>query len=378
MITPPRTLESAWASGREAGGSPVQLLHYPPEARPRVRIGRFPLRVRTYHDAVAVPMRENAELTRFVGAVYSHDGDIVGESQRAKPGRKYHRNPPHRTDVPSMNAERLCGRTFFAGQLAYQFGHVLLESLTRFWPDLRYQDYNHFLVYPNRQRSGAVDVPELLQRVLALVGVDPDRIRVVGDTPLVLDTLDVASAPIRVGSAADLRFLDVFDRIGRDIANDPSAEACRLSARVYLSRSRLNDRRRATNETAIEAMMVARGFEILHPQETDLRRQFTIAAGADVLAGCDGSALHLAAFAREGTRLLALDTRSTPNQFLIDAARRLDAVHAWVGPDQLGSRKDAWTADLGRVGDGLDAVLERNRPRGGPTSVRPRSSQGTA
>lgn len=359
VATVPVTGEQA--SGTSPGGS-TRLLHYPPAEVPTVRVGRFPLRVRTYRDAVAVPLRENAELTRFHGAVYTCDGDLLAESQRAKPGRKYHRNAPHLADLPRAGAERLPGRTFFAGQLAYQFGHVLLESLPRFWPSLDYSAYDHFVVYPNRQRDNVVEIPELLRRVLALVDVPAERIRAVADRPLLFESLDVAVAPIRVGSAADPRFLDVFDRVAHRVDAARSVDTASLPRRVYLSRSRLDDRRRATNEHAIERLMISRGFTVVHPQETALEWQVALARRADVLAGCDGSALHLAAFARPGTGLLALDTRSTPNQFLIEQLRGLDAVHAWVAVDGLTSRMDTWTADLGRVADGLDAAVGPGRP----------------
>lgn len=363
MTTEPATDASVDQPEREhSPGGRLRLLHYPPDARPQVRIGRFTMHVRTYRHAVALPVRENVELTRFHGAVYTSDGDLVGASQRAKPGRKYHRNAPHLVDLPSAAAERLAGRTFFAGQLAYQFGHVLLESLPRFWPALDYGAYDNFVVYPNRQRDEAVEIPELLQRVLALVGVRPERIRAVTGRPLVFDSLDVAVAPLRVGAAADPRLLDVFDRVARQVASNRSLDRACLPRLVYLSRSRLDDRRRATNESAIEAMMIDRGFAVVHPQDSDLEWQVALAGNADVLAGCDGSALHLAAFARPGCRVLALDTRSTPNQFLLEQLRSLDAVHAWVAADRLTSRVDTWTADLRRVADGLDATIGDRRP----------------
>lgn len=366
------------APGRLAGGR-LRLLHYPPGVQPEVRIGRFDLQVQTHLDAVALPLQENAELTRFYGAVYAHDGHLVGASQRGKPGRKYHRNATHLAALPLARAERLSGRTFFAGQLAYQFGHVLLESLTRFWPEIDYTAFDHFVVYPNRQRNDVVKIPELLQQVLALAGIPPERIRAVTSRPLVFDSLDVATAPIRVGSAADPRFLDVFDRVATRVATDHLIDTTALPMRVYLSRSRLDDRRRATNENAIEDFMVARGFVVVHPQEIDLACQVALAAHADVLAGCDGSALHLAAFARPGTLLLALDTRRTPNQFLIDASRRLNAVHAWVLTQPLRDRQSPFSADLGRVEEALalledgpqDASTTRTRSHGYPGADEP-------
>lgn len=353
-------------SERRAGSARAgrcRLLHYPADAQPKARVGRFPLHVRTHLGAVAVPVQENTQLTRFLGAVYTEDGNLVGESQRAKPGRKYHRNPPHLAALPADDAERLAGRTFFAGQLAYQFGHVLLESLTRFWPMLDYPAYDHFVVYPNRQRTGAVEVPELMREVLALADVPPDRIRVVTDRPLLFESLDVSTAPIRVGSAADSRLMDVFDRVAsRVVAERPPARGG-TSSRLYLSRSRLTEGRRALNEAWIERLFTEHGFEVVHTQELGVRDQVARVRDADVLAGCDGSALHLAAFARPGTRLLALDTRRTPNQFLIDTCRGLDATHAWVLTEPLGDRRSTFSADPARVEEALAGLLSDEAPR---------------
>lgn len=335
----------------------LRLLHYPAEGVPNVRVARYRLDVQSYADAVAVPLQENAELTRFTGAVYEANGDLVGDSQRAKPGRKYHRNPGRLAELPMAGAERLAGRTFFAGQLAYQFGHVLLESLTRFWPVLDYTAYDHFVVYPNRQRAGVVEVPELMRTVLAFVDVAPERIRVVTDQPLVFDSLDVARTPIRIGSAAHARFVDVFDRVASRVMAERSPSRPPTPARVYLSRSRLAEGRRAVNEAQIERLMIERGFDVLHPQEMRIEEQVARAHDAEVIAGCDGSALHLAAFARPGTKLLALDSRPTPNQFLIDRTRPLDAVHAWVPTEPLDGRRATFTADLTRVEEALGLAL---------------------
>jgi capsular polysaccharide biosynthesis protein len=46
---------------------------------------------------------------------------------------------------------------------------------------------------------------------------------------------------------------------------------------------------------------------------------------AEALVGTDGSAMHLAAFARPGTRILTFDTRNLMNQRIINELAGLEA-----------------------------------------------------
>ena len=103
-------------------------------------------------------------------------------------------------------------------------------------------------------------------------------------------------------------------------------------------------------------MLSDAGFDVIHPQEMSICEQAIAVGGADVIAGCDGSALHLAVFARPGTVLLALDSRLVPNQFMIDTVRQLDAVHVLASGAPVSDRTVDWVADLGQVQIGLAAA----------------------
>ncbi len=72
--------------------------------------------------------------------------------------------------------------------------------------------------------------------------------------------------------------------------------------------------------------------------------------------GCDGSALHLAAFARPGTQLIGVDCRPTPNQLMIDAVRGLRAVHVLASSPPVPDRTTSWQADLALVRQAIDAA----------------------
>ncbi len=342
---------------RAPSGARLRVLWVPPERISSVRVANLPLGMHAYEDALAFPVADLPGADRLVGAVYDRFGNLIGASQRARPGLRWRSNPKMLTDLDSRTADEalhLPGRTYFGGQLGHVFGHVLLETLARFWRDLDYASYDQVVVYPIGQPAREIVVPELTLQVLALVGVRRERVHVVQRRLVRFDLIDVVPSPIRLVKTVDPRMLAVFDRIANAVA---PVVVARDAPRIYLSRSRLADGRRATNESEIEAMMTARGFAVIHPQQLPLLEQIALARRAEIIAGCDGSALHIAAFARPGTRLLALDSRPTPNQVLIGWARGLDAVHVDALAGDRASRTDAWTANLDRVRDAVDLRL---------------------
>lgn len=90
--------------------------------------------------------------------------------------------------------------------------------------------------------------------------------------------------------------------------------------RVFLSRRRVHEhdqaarRTRAEWDDLLEDEHRRRGFVVVHPEELDVREQVRLAAGAEVIAGSAGSALHLAVFARTGTTVLEVGDRRTPRE----------------------------------------------------------------
>ena len=81
--------------------------------------------------------------------------------------------------------------------------------------------------------------------------------------------------------------------------------------------------------------------------------QVGLISRAEVIAGCDGSALHLALFAKPGTTLLAIDSRELVNQLMIDEVRGLDAVHVMANDRPAQERDTEWTADLDLVREAM-------------------------
>jgi len=361
-----------------AGGR-LRVVDFPPRLPP-FSVETFPLRVEEFSDVIALPLVAGTRKSKSaLGAVYDRTGDLVVESQRSTRRFSWGDDEMHLDDLPYERSEALPGRTLFAGRFVHHFGHILLETLSRTWPDIDYSVYDHLLLYPNRVlKRHILPIPKVLQILLTAAEIPLDKVKVISRTPLRIEQLDVPSAPFRLASSADPRFLVPFDRIGLRVeSRDGPDLTAQRPARVYLSRSHLaDDKRRATNEADLEELMVRRGFTVVHPQEHPLEDQAAMIRRADVIAGCDGSALHLAVFAHPGAKLLAIDTRAVENQFIIEQARELDAVHIWGATEKVPGRLAQWTADLPRIAFALDLLLDEpleseGRETGGPETEDP-------
>lgn len=340
----------------------LRLLDYPVLGAAAGRVEQLELSTRTYRDATALPLArsEVRHGHRKIGAVYTRRGRLVRDSERAygKPGGQWHSNEPTLArKLPSRRTVSLAGRSFFLGHWSPGFGHVLLEMLPRLWPAQDYSSYDHFVVYPRRHdKSPRLRRTPWLHDLLGACGVAVEKLVIVRDEPVSCASLDVTTSSFVLKSAADPRFLHVFDAMSsRILGGNPASASSGLPARIYLSRSQVRARC-AANEEEIETALQRRGFTVLHPQNLTIAEQVRVIAHAQVIVGGDGSALHLGVFARPGTKLLALDSRIVTSQFVVDRVRGLDAVHL-LAVDAVIHRRAKWIADIGQVHAALDLLL---------------------
>jgi capsular polysaccharide biosynthesis protein len=125
---------------------------------------------------------------------------------------------------------------------------------------------------------------------------------------------------------------------------------------IYLSRRLLNRRlRRLSNDAAVERRLARRGFAIVHPQHMSLVDQINAAGGADIVAGVDGSALHLSAFMRPGSRMLVLQTKRRRTIHFMNGLMEVETISipASGDPSTNPGAKRIDVVELERALDGL-------------------------
>jgi capsular polysaccharide biosynthesis protein len=102
----------------------------------------------------------------------------------------------------------------------------------------------------------------------------------------------------------------------------------RRKRKLYVSR-RGNSMRVMVNETALEAALVRRGFEIIRPERMKAADQLACFAQAEVIVGASGAGLTNAVFAPEGCHVLEIQPENFAS-FWVPAFCRLAGLN-WAG-----------------------------------------------
>jgi len=92
-------------------------------------------------------------------------------------------------------------------------------------------------------------------------------------------------------------------RVDATLETTPGPESPK---RVYFARKPFRHRQMRNGE-AMEAMLQARGFTTVYPEDMDFAAQVRVLRGAEWIVGPEGSAMYLGFFARPGTRMCILN-----------------------------------------------------------------------
>lgn len=264
---------------------------------------------------------------RYSGEVYDARGRLEPLSLRPSARADYRHEP----EAPKRATARLAGRHLYAGPLFGIFGHDIVELPGRLWPLLeagaRFDGIVAQKFLPGLD-GVQLRLDQTIATVLAAFGIGFERIHLV-EAPTEVEALLVPEPALHINHFG----LPVLGDCFRRIAAQHAGLAPKLDGRgLYLSRSGLGGGSRIANEPEVEAAARRAGLAVLHPERLGLPLQIALMAEAPGIAGTDGSALHLAAFARPGTRLLSLDTRDLVNQRIVNAVAGLDARSIAVPP----------------------------------------------
>lgn len=316
-----------------------------PAVTPRsveTRVQEVPEATLTVFDTGRIPVVKGLP-DRFVsGAVYSADGTLVRRSQRVGGWARDHahsfdpdRLPPDPGPVVELLGTWLYGGTWFG-----HFGHFLTETVTTMWPQDPVAGVICHPFWFGRER-----VPYQLEAT-RLLGFER-RPSVMGRQRVRVQRLLVPDRPYVPNAWVLPAGMQVWDRLReaslREVP-EPGHELVYLSRTAHergrAARTGRPSRRGRPNDAEVDEMAAGLGFHVVQPETLSFAEQVALAAGARVLAGPSGSALHLSVFAAAGAAVLELaDARDWSHPVLTQQilCRARDQRLAWVslthGPD---------------------------------------------
>ncbi|GAB2876291.1 glycosyltransferase family 61 protein [Nocardioides pacificus] len=290
------------------------------------------------------------------GAVHDRDGALVRASQMigGLGGNRHVAADPAVVEVPD-GLKTLTGTWLYGGHWMGHFGHFITETLPTLWPQ---EPAVEGLVF-HRRSTRVRGVTDWQQRLLTMAGLGDLPLEMVRPRPLRVEHLLVAARPVVMAGWARPEAVEVWRRVAAGAGAPPRDP----SARVYLSRTEFNRTQRdgtrppprgghrstPERDEELDAAFAAAGFSVVSPERLSIDEQIRTVAGAAVIAGPTGSALHLSAFAPPGLRVLAVgDDRSpdgtTPMQDVIDTA--CGHLHGQVPAEATRQQLDALLDEL--------------------------------
>jgi len=200
----------------------------------------------------------------------------------------------------------------FIELIGRSFGHSLLDMPARLWPLLEPMFEPLQKLKPVSFGSHGIGMnykiwPKFVHMLLDGLNLRPADIEIINQ-PTEISSLYVPRRITPLGTNHDAPpFYDLLQSMGAKLIANYIAPTTPRS-RIYLSRSRLDEASRGledNRELEIEKIFLDLGFEIVHPQLLSLEEQIYNIRHADLIAGCAGSALHIAVFrAKPGLHLL--------------------------------------------------------------------------
>ena len=223
------------------------------------------------------------------------------------------------------------------------YGHVLLEVV----PTAMLMGY----CPPGTVFITSAPPTRTILLMLEQLEVEPSRFRQIAG-PITCSDLYFGDRLARLSGQIHPLAREAFAKIGR-LGKRGTVER---HDRVFLSRSGATARR-LDIEAEVEALFARYGFAIVHPETLEIEDQIALVAGARMLAGLGGSAMHNAVFARPDCPVLIVQPRLMSvamDMGINDGARRLGYVFGDSEP--MGDRFVApWHVDIRDVEQGIKA-----------------------
>ena len=210
----------------------------------------------------------------------------------------------------------------FVGNVYNQFGHFLLEHMNRAYAflDKRYQNMKYVLI-----NNKSVDpVPEYMFLLLELLGIRHENIIILENTTRFRNVY-VPEQGFNLPVYSSKEFGETFDKIAKNVKNPKI-----IYDKIYVSRTKLKSRK-TYGEEKIQKIFERNGFHVIYPETLPLTKQIALVKNCKMLAGCAGTALHLALFMKPGGTVIQikrnkLNKDNAAAQYLINETKKLNSV----------------------------------------------------
>lgn len=186
----------------------------------------------------------------------------------------------------------------FLGNAYRHFGHFIIEHLNRAWGLDKCPNKNVKYVFVDNKNIGA---KAWLFDFMEMLGIARKDVLILNQSMQFRRVFIPTQSFNNSGKWWAQQFVIPFDKMRENVHTD------KVWDKVYVSRAKLTENMRTYGEEAVQNIFEKNGFHVIYPETLPLAQQVAIIGNARVLAGCAGTALHLALFMKSGGRVIQLN-----------------------------------------------------------------------
>lgn len=246
-------------------------------------------------------------------------------------------------EIPYIDADAI-----YFGNVYPQFGHFLLEHMNRAWGALRDEYRGAKIVLINNKQLPKV--PEYMFEFVRLLGIKRKDVLVL-DHAAQFRRVIIPHQGFNLPVMSSDEFATAFQRIRENTTGGGEFQ------KIYMSRDKLGERR-TYGERHVQRIFEKNGFTVLYPETMPLAQQIAAVKNCRVLAGCAGTALHLALFMPRGGTVIQLRRNcqkkcNAPTQHLINQTMGHDGVFIDASVEEMPTDHGSFAPQIIGVTDQL-------------------------
>lgn len=276
-----------------------------------------------YHNAFLIPTSDCIEKNNMPithnGVVYDAHGRVIIESLR----RSEFAAIKHVSDT-YIDSNTVCCNTItedavYCGHFFGHFGHFLLETLPEIYR-VKKSGSDNLLLFNRFRDDPSPTVLLKLKHVnffLNVLKVERERI-VIADKNLRLNNVEINDRVTTINHSIQPDVKQAYLFISEAIDSHFVYE------KVYFSRSKMM---RRPSPPDIDIIMANKGFKVIYPEKLSVYEQIQYVKNASVLAGYDGSAMHLSVFMKEASKVIIVDARPNRNTVMLNDLLNHETVY---------------------------------------------------
>lgn len=259
--------------------------------------------------------------------LFDNNGNFVKSSLQIRKNRGQYIPKKIQDDVKFINHD-----VIYFGNVYPAFGHFLLEHMNRGWGCLKEQFRDAKVVLINNK--AVENVPQYMYEFIKLLGVKKSDVLIVNETTQFRRVI-VPHQGFNIPVFSSYDFAEMCDVMAKNARG-------KTYDKVYLSRAALKERS-VMGEDKIQRIFEKNGYTILYPEQMPLSEQIAAMRECESLAGCAGTALHLALFMPCGGTVIQLKRNSQHRcnanvQYLINKTKKHKSCFIHVSLEKMGTR----------------------------------------